>query len=202
MAVHRLIEARAASNGDRIAVAANGVSLSYRELNQRANAVARHLMASGFRRNSLATVRMPRCADTAVVLLAILKAGGMFVLLDDERDPDIAWPRGVSFAESTNADEVCYRNVDLTGVFERPVMSSANLPVISRASDVACVILDRDGTPLVLVPHSTIMALRDKPVPRFAEWTGEAGAFDLWMALMDGATVRLRDAVEALETAA
>ena len=200
MAVHRVIETRAAVHGDAIAFAGNGLALSYRELNQRANAVARHLMAAGFKRGQLATVRMLRSAESAMVLLGILKAGGMFVFIDEERDADIAWPRGVSFAETVQADEVRYRTIDLSSVFERPAASSANLPIVSRGSDIACVIPDRDGTPLVLVPHSTILALKDKPVPRFAEWSGETGALDLWMALMDGATVTV--ASRALETAA
>jgi non-ribosomal peptide synthetase component F len=200
LAVHRLIETRAATHGDTIAFMANGLALSYRQLNQRANAVARHLMDAGFRRGQLATVRMPRSAESATVLLAILKAGGMFVFIDEERDADVAWPRGVSFAETANADEVRYRTVDLTAAFERHAASSANLPVVSRGSDIACVIPDRDGSALVLVPHSTILALKDKPVPRFAEWSGDAWAMDLWMALMDGATVRVTPA--ALEAAA
>src|SRR6266550_511766 len=48
MAIHRIIEQRAAIHGDLTAIADAGVSLSYRELNQRANAVARHLIANGF----------------------------------------------------------------------------------------------------------------------------------------------------------
>ena len=200
MAVHRVIETRAATQGDTIAFAANGLALSYRELNQRANFVARHLVAAGFRRGSLATVRMSRSASTAVVLLGILKTGGMFVFIDEERDADVAWPCGVSFAEAVEADEVRYRVIDLAGVFDRPATSSANLPVVSRATDIACVIPDRDGMPLVLVPHATILALKDRPVPRFAEWAGEPGALDLWMALMCGATVTV--APGALETAA
>jgi len=210
VAVHRAIEARAALHGDAIAISGNGVALSYRELNQRANAVARHLMAAGLRRGHLATVRMSRSAESAVVLLGILKAGGMFVFIDEEHDAGVAWPRGVSLAETVRADEVRYRTIDLTAVADRPAASSANLPIVSRGSDIACVIPDRDGAPLVLVPHSTILALKDKPVPRVAEWSGEAGALDLWMALMDGATVtvRSRDRVASagqvgvLETAA
>ena len=197
MAVHRVIEAHAATHGEAIAFTADGLALSYRELNQRANAIARHLIAAGFKRGQLAVVHMRRSADSAVVLLGILKAGGMFVFIDEDDDADIAWPRGVSFAETVEAAEMRYRTIDLTAVFDRPAASSANLPIVSRGSDIACVISDRDGTPLMLVPHSTILALKDKPVPRFAEWCGEAGALDLWMGLMDGATVTvgLRDRV-------
>jgi hypothetical protein len=56
------------------------------------------------------------------------------------------------------------------------------------------VIADSNGEPLVLVPHATIMSLKHGEAPRFAEWSGEAGALDLWAALMSGATVTLSDA--------
>jgi hypothetical protein len=45
----------------------------------------------------------------------------------------------------------------------------------------------------VLVPHSTITSLQQRAVPPFAEWSGEAGALDLWAGLMNGATVTLSD---------
>jgi len=205
MAVHRVIEGRAFSHGDTIAIVGSSVTLSYRELNQRANAIARTLIAHGFHRAGLATVRMPRSPEAAMALLGVLKAGGMFMLIDDE-DAGATWPRGLSFAESEarserdERNERRWRTVDVADAFERPSTSSANLPIIARATDVACVIPDRDGSPLVLVPHSTIISLVGKPVPRFAEWSGEPGALDLWMALMAGATVTI--APGALATAA
>ena len=67
MAIHRIIEDRAATHGDLIAINDSGLSLSYRELNRRANCVARHLIAHGFRRGGVATLRLPRSLETAIV---------------------------------------------------------------------------------------------------------------------------------------
>jgi hypothetical protein len=192
MAVHRIIEARAARYGDSPAISDPRNTLSYRELNQRANVIARHLMAHGFKRGRLATVCLPRSADTAIVLLGVLKAGGTYTLLD----PALAagqWAYGVSFAEKSEGDEMRYRTVDIAPALRQPALSSPNLPIVARESDVACVIPDRDGSPLVAVPHATIMSLQQRPVPPLAEWSGEAGALDLWAALMNGATVMLTD---------
>jgi hypothetical protein len=192
MAVHRIIEAHAARYGDSAAISDHQVTLSYRELNQRANAVARHLIAHGFRRGSMATVCLPRAAETAIVLLGILKAGGTYVLIDCDSH-DGQWPYGVSFAEKHEGDEVRYRTVDIAPALQQPAQSSANLPIVARESDVACVIPDRDGSPLVLVPHATIMSLQQRAAPSSTEWSGEAGALDLWAGLMNGATVTLSD---------
>jgi hypothetical protein len=200
MAVHRIIEQLAATHGDLTAIRAARESVTYRELNQRANAVARHLIANGFRRGSLATVRLPRSPETAVVLLGILKAGGIYALIDDERGGSESWPPGVAFAEKADGDELRFLAIDVTGAWQHPAQSCANLPILTRGSDVACVLPDRNGAPLVLVPHETIMALRSRPVFRFAQWTAEPGALDLWIALMTGATVMLGS--QSLESAA
>jgi hypothetical protein len=190
MAVHRIIESNAARYGDATAISDQRITLSYRELNQNANAVARHLIANGFRRGALATVRLPRSAETAIILLGILKAGGTYVLIDGEAG-DASWPRGVSLADKTERDEVRYRTIDVAPALERSTQSFANLPIVARASDVACVIPDGDGSPALLVPHAAIMSLQQPSASPFAEWSGEAGALDLWAGLMSGATVTL-----------
>ena len=199
MAVHRIIEANATKNGDMPALMDAGLTLSYKELNQRANAMARSLLAQGFRRGGVATVCLPCETNTAVVLLAVLKAGGTYVLLDPATAPP-RWPRGVYFADKADADEVRYRMVDIASALAPAHQSSANLPVVARLNDVACVIADADGEPRLLVPHATIMALKREAAPRFVEWSAETGALDLWAALMSGATVKLSGA--ALRSAA
>jgi len=192
MAVHRIIEENASRFGDLPAISDQQVTLSYRELNLRANVVARHLIAHGFHRGGVATVCLPRAAQTAIVLLGILKAGGTYVLIDSDFD-DHQWPRGVSFAEKNEGHEVRFRTVDIAPALQRTPQSTANLPIVSRESDLACVIPDRDGSPLMLVPHATIMSLQRRAASPLAEWSGEAGALDLWAGLMNGATVMLSD---------
>jgi non-ribosomal peptide synthetase component F len=193
MAIHRIIEANAATRGDAPAIADTHLTLSYRELNQRSNAMARQLLAEGFRRGGLATVCLPRRAETAIVLLGILKAGGTYVLMDPATAPP-QWPRGVSFAEKLDGNEICYRMVNPEATLERTPQSSANLPIVVRSTDVACVIANSNGEPMMLVPHATILSLRCQAAPSLAGWSAEAGALDLWAALMSGATVTLNGA--------
>jgi non-ribosomal peptide synthetase component E (peptide arylation enzyme) len=193
MAVHRIIEANAAQHGDVPAIMGAGITLSYRELNQRANAMARHLLAKGFRRGGVATVCLRYDAETAVVLLGILKAGGSYVMMNPATAP-AEWPRGVSFADKVIGDEISFQMVDIAPALQRGPQSCANLPIVVRGTDLACVIADTNGEPLMLVPHATIMSLKHGAAPRFAEWSGEAGALDLWAALMSGASVTLTDA--------
>ncbi|MET9183049.1 amino acid adenylation domain-containing protein [Kitasatospora aureofaciens] len=75
--------AQAARAPQAVAVAAaDGVELTYAELDARANGLARRLAAEGVRAESAVAVLMDRSADLVVALLAVAKAGGFFVPLD------------------------------------------------------------------------------------------------------------------------
>lgn len=185
-AIHRIIEQHAAVRGDAPALLDEGRSLTYRDLNQRANAVARCLLGHGFRRGATALINMPRSFDLAVVCLAVLKAGGAYAWLDC----DPSWPQGTSIPQRDGAgDELKVLAIDVAGAIAAPPQSTANLPILTRGTDIACVIGGFDPRS-VLVPHSTVTALLAK-VPPQTPWSDDSGALDLWVGLMAGATVTM-----------
>ncbi|MEN2421893.1 amino acid adenylation domain-containing protein [Streptomyces rimosus] len=76
-------QARASAHPDAPAVTAGGTTLTYAELNARANRLARHLISEyGVGRESRVAVLLDRSADLVVAILAVLKAGGVYVPLD------------------------------------------------------------------------------------------------------------------------
>jgi amino acid adenylation domain-containing protein len=87
--LHDAFERRAAETPDAVAVAWAGGRMTYAALNTRAGALARRLVESGVRPESAVGVCLPRGADAVVALLAVLKAGGVYLPLDpaypDER---------------------------------------------------------------------------------------------------------------------
>jgi amino acid adenylation domain-containing protein len=84
-AVHELIAGQAARAPDRIAVIYEGHHLSYAELERRADALAARLIAHGVAREVRVCVFLPRGIEVVVAVLAILKAGGSYVLVDAEQ---------------------------------------------------------------------------------------------------------------------
>ncbi|MCU1728676.1 amino acid adenylation domain-containing protein [Pseudomonas sp. 7P_10.2_Bac1] len=82
--VHQHIEAQAAATPDACALVFAGQSLSYRELNQRANRLAHQLRESGVGPEVRVGVACERSLELVIGLLAILKAGGAYVPLDPE----------------------------------------------------------------------------------------------------------------------
>ncbi|GHO46314.1 non-ribosomal peptide synthetase [Ktedonospora formicarum] len=80
--VHTLFEQQVERTPEAIAVTFETISLTYRELNERANQLARHLRTLGIERDELVGLCLERSLDMVVALLAILKAGGAYLPLD------------------------------------------------------------------------------------------------------------------------
>ena len=79
---HERFEAQVERSPDAVAARYEGVSLTYRELNERANHVANYLKERGVGPDVLVGLAMERSLDLVVGLLGILKAGGAYVPLD------------------------------------------------------------------------------------------------------------------------
>ncbi len=80
--VHQLFEDQVARTPDAVAVVFEDQSLTYAELNARANQLAHHLQSLGVGPEVLVGLCVERSLDMIVGLLGILKAGGAYVPLD------------------------------------------------------------------------------------------------------------------------
>ncbi|MGK7927162.1 MAG: amino acid adenylation domain-containing protein, partial [Spirulina sp.] len=80
--VCQLIETQVERTPDRIAIAFNNRVLTYRELNERSNQVARYLQTFSVNTEVLVGVCVERSLDMVVSLLGVLKAGAAYVPLD------------------------------------------------------------------------------------------------------------------------
>jgi natural product biosynthesis luciferase-like monooxygenase protein len=86
--IHEAFAAQVARTPDRTALVFRDASLSYRQLDDRAEALARHLRGLGVGPDRLVAIAIERSLDMVIGLLAILKAGGAYVPLDPAYPPE------------------------------------------------------------------------------------------------------------------
>nr|WP_042178658.1 non-ribosomal peptide synthetase [Kibdelosporangium sp. MJ126-NF4]CEL13316.1 Non-ribosomal peptide synthase [Kibdelosporangium sp. MJ126-NF4]CTQ99007.1 Non-ribosomal peptide synthase [Kibdelosporangium sp. MJ126-NF4] len=80
-------ESRVDSDPDATALVEGATRITYRELDERANRLARYLVASGVRREEAVGVYLPHSVDAVVCLLAVLKAGAAYLPMDAAYPP-------------------------------------------------------------------------------------------------------------------
>jgi len=80
--LHQLFEEQVEKNPGAVAVSFGEETLTYAELDRRANRLAHRLHRLGVGPNTLAALCLERCPEMVVAILAVLKAGGAYVPLD------------------------------------------------------------------------------------------------------------------------
>src|SRR5258708_39849760 len=86
--VHELFEEQAARNPGAVAVTFEGRSLTYAQLDKRANQLARHLIKVGVTPGSLVGIALDRSLDLLVGLLGVWKAGAAYLPFDTAHPRD------------------------------------------------------------------------------------------------------------------
>ncbi|XET09652.1 amino acid adenylation domain-containing protein [Paenibacillus chitinolyticus] len=82
--IHEAFEEQAAKTPEAAALVFEGRSLTYRELNERANSAARTLRELGVGPDRLVGLMVPRSIEMIIGQLAVLKAGGAYVPIDPD----------------------------------------------------------------------------------------------------------------------
>ena len=86
--LHQLFERAAARTPDAAAFIIGSETFSYRDVDQRANQLARLLWLRGVRRGDRVGVCLDRTVEMPVAMTAVLKAGAAYVPLDPAHPPD------------------------------------------------------------------------------------------------------------------
>jgi amino acid adenylation domain-containing protein len=136
--VHELIEAQASQRPEAIAVIDDHEFVTYEELNRRANALARCLQREGVSADVPVLLWLDRSLELVVGILAVLKAGGAFVMLDpalpDERVRFIAEDVGVGFVLTKGsllprARKLGLRSLQLDRLLHHPEAAAPEIPL-------------------------------------------------------------------------
>src|SRR5215831_11315736 len=218
--VHELFEEQARQNPDQKAVVFGSGSLTYRELNQRANRLAHYLRYCGVGREMLVGVCVERSVQMIVALLGILKSGAAYVPLDVEypqerigymvQDSEV----GVVVTQQSLLDrlpsyelsfvQILCLDRDAASIEEQ---SERNPEVISDGDDLAYVMYTSGSTGKpkgVMITHGSVLnfsrwqqescgiSVGDR-VSQLATLSFDASVFEIWPHLCAGATLYIGD---------
>ena len=86
--LHEVFEARADTRPEAVAIIIEGTRVTYGELEQRSNRLARYLQKRRVKKSSLVAILLPRSLDAYIAILATLKAGAAYLPLDPEYPAD------------------------------------------------------------------------------------------------------------------
>ncbi|HEY9907383.1 MAG TPA: amino acid adenylation domain-containing protein [Thermosynechococcaceae cyanobacterium] len=154
--IQELFEAQVERTPDAIALVSEIHHLTYRELNQQSNQLARHLQTLGVGPDVLVAIVMERSIDLLVSIFAVLKAGGAYVPIDPAYPSD----RQTYQLENSQAvviltqqrlvetlPQVGPQVIEIESVRDRlTAYSTENLPLQATAKNLAYVIYTSGST--------------------------------------------------------
>ncbi|WP_340387692.1 amino acid adenylation domain-containing protein [Paenibacillus sp. FSL E2-0151] len=219
--IHQLVEEQAKRVPEATAVVFEGQRLSYAELNERANQLARTLRSVGVLPNQLVGLMVRRSLETVIGILAVLKAGGAYVPID----PEYPEERIRYILENSNAQLLLTQRELLQQVpFEGTVLAlddkqaysddGSNLEAASGPHDLAYVIYTSGttGKPKgVMLEHCGLVSLKlmfadrlgiteHDRIVQFASLSFDASCWEVFKALYFGAALYIPTAETILDT--
>ncbi len=165
--IAQLFEEQVEKTPDNIAVVFGNETLTFKELNEKANSLAYYLRTQGVTRNSLVGIMVERSLEVIVSMFATIKAGGAYIPIDPTYPKD----RIDYMLESSNAtilltkkhleNKIEYKNkisIDLDNetIYNLP---NKNLEAINEPEDLIYCIFTSGSTGKpkgVMIPHRVI----------------------------------------------
>ncbi len=171
--IHELFEEQVKKLPDKIAVVSGDISITYLEINQKANAIAHVLRENGANPNDIVGITVTRSIETIAGLLGILKAGAAYLpvdpawpaervayVLDDSGAGLLLHKRGTN--EDWEADDAVYKRILDPIIDSNQFMHPDNPGSANCPSDAAYVIYTSGttGRPKgVVIEHRNVVRL-------------------------------------------
>ncbi|MGF7215709.1 amino acid adenylation domain-containing protein [Spirosoma lacussanchae] len=213
--VHQLVERVAADHPDRVAVVHNNTRLTYRQLNDRADALAQVILQQDPTADYVA-ISTRRCLEMVIGVLAIVKAGKAYLPLDPEHPEQrlrrIITDSGLKTGVSIGVDASVFETLGLTVV--RADLDHEVAPqAVTHRNEVVCVLYTSGSTGQpkgVCQLHTGLIRLMDWQrrhgivgmgvnTLQFCHLTFDVSSQELFLPLSTGGTVHLIDNADRLD---
>lgn len=218
LCIHEQVEQQAMQTPDAPALTFEGETLTYRQLNERANQLAHHLQSLGVQPDDLVALYLERSLEMVIAILGVLKAGGAYLpmdvayptdrlnfMLEDAKPVALLTQKTIL---SNNRSQFTFHNS------ESPILLDSDWPQIAaqpshnptsrvRPSNRAYVIYTSGSTGKpkgVLVTHANVMRLfqatdhwfnftADDVWTLFHSYAFDFSVWEIWGALLYGGRV-------------
>ncbi|PEU19965.1 non-ribosomal peptide synthetase, partial [Bacillus wiedmannii] len=205
--IHQLFEEQVEKTPNHVAVKFGDNKLTYRELNEKSNQIARLLRNKGIQPNAIVGIMIERSIEMIIGVIGILKSGAAYLPID----PKSPQERIGYMLQDSNTNillmqdkfvDQCNFGVEAISLDQEDVFmqSTDNLELINRSSDTAYIIYTSGstGTPKgVIIPHySAIRVVKNTnyiefkdsdAVLQLSNYSFDGSVFDIYGALLNGA---------------
>ncbi len=223
LCVHGLFETQAGKTPDSVAVISGEISLSYGELNRRANQLAHYLKKFGAGPGVFVGICMGRSVEMVVGLLAILKSGGTYVpldpmfprerlgyMLEDTRAPLVISEKSLRTVLPDSSARMVYIDEDHELIREE----SESVPEVSRSPEQLAYVIFTSGSTGrpkgVQIQHSAVVnflcSMKEEPgisrediLLSVATLSFDMSVLDVFLPLSVGAALVVATRADALD---
>ncbi|HAT9729820.1 TPA: amino acid adenylation domain-containing protein [Legionella pneumophila subsp. pneumophila] len=148
--IHQYFEEQVSKTPEEIAAVFDDKSITYAELNRKANQLAHYLRSQGVKQDDLVGISLSRSLEMVICILGILKSGGAYLPLDpnypDERISymlmDSKTNLLITDQEFINRKPHGFngKSIEINSFLNLKNLSSENLQAINKPSDLAYII--------------------------------------------------------------
>lgn len=214
LCLHELFKEQAVANPEQIAIHFSNSSMTYEELDERSHQLALYLQALGVRKGEMVALCLDRSFETIITILAVLKAGGVYVPIDpaypEERVKYILEDSGSKILLTTNhlltklkmigSDEMIYVSVDTDQLLFDACQGVLTAEV--TADDLAYIIYTSGSTGKpkgTTIRHKNVQRVCKYPnyiditpedrILQLSNYAFDGSVFDIFAALLNGASL-------------
>jgi amino acid adenylation domain-containing protein/non-ribosomal peptide synthase protein (TIGR01720 family) len=149
----QLFEAQAEKTPDKVAISFNQTELTYKELNAKANQLARYLVSKGVTEETIVGLLTTHSIETVIGILGILKAGGAYLPIDPNYPDDrISYMLEDSSSQMLLANLKLPDGINFNGEYlnlndQSPYLNETSNPeVITKPDDLVYIIYTSGST--------------------------------------------------------
>lgn len=218
--ISQLFEQCVEAYSENIAVYSSSKTITYKELNEKANILANYLRQCGIKRNDLVAVYLERSIDFIICILAIVKAGGAYIPLDT----DTPLNRNLAILQDSHPSKIITNNIQKNSLheilsnhelknsilnfdlaFQKDTQQDSQNPnCINDTNDLVYVMYTSGSTGLpkgCMIPQRGVIRLvkntnyisivPEDHIAQIANIAFDASTFEIWGALLNGATLHI-----------